>query len=344
MPSDDDPPRRGTDGKPDPTRHEPETRFDEVRLDIEERIDAARHDIEERLDAARAQFEETNERIRKRTGRDLIPAILVGLLLGGILLLSLFWIKWLFIVFGAVLVGFAVLEFSTALRSAAGRHVPRVVSVVAAIGVLPVAFFLHLPGLWMGLVGALALVTLWRLIEHLVPSRRRSGADLARDLAAGALVQIYVTFMAGFYLVLTGNPGGEWWTLAAMITVVGVDTAAYITGLNLGKHKMAPTISPGKTWEGFAGAVVFALIAGTLLALFMLGQPWWVGLILGGALLLSGTMGDLAESLIKRDLGVKDISGWLPGHGGFFDRLDSILPSGVVVFVIALIFAPGVAG
>jgi phosphatidate cytidylyltransferase len=102
---------------------------------------------------------------------------------------------------------------------------------------------------------------------------------------------------------------------------------------------MAPLISPKKTWEGFAGSVVAALVAGVLASIFMLQQPWWVGLILGGTMVITATGGDLAESLIKRDLGIKDISTWLPGHGGFLDRLDSILPSAAAAYALYLIFA-----
>ena len=150
-------------------------------------------------------------------------------------------------------------------------------------------------------------------------------------------MQVYVTFLAGLYVVLVGLDGGQWWTLASIVIVVVTDIGAYASGLAFGKHKLAPTISPGKTWEGFAGSIVVAVVAGILLGWLVLGQPWWVGLVLGVLLALVGTMGDLTESLIKRDLGVKDISTWLPGHGGFLDRLDSILPSAAVAYVACLV-------
>ncbi|MET0974892.1 MAG: phosphatidate cytidylyltransferase, partial [Leifsonia sp.] len=121
--------------------------------------------------------------------------------------------------------------------------------------------------------------------------------------------------------------------------VIAVDTGAYASGLLFGKHPMAPRISPKKTWEGFAGAVVASLIGGVLLATLMLGMPWWFGLVFGISILLSATIGDLSESLLKRDLGIKDMSSWLPGHGGFLDRLDSILPSAVIAYALFLIFA-----
>src|SRR5690606_42096322 len=110
-------------------------------------------------------------------------------------------------------------------------------------------------------------------------------------------------------------------------------------GSSVGSHPLAGRFSPRKAWEGFAGAAVAAVTAGTLRALIMLGQPWWVGPLMGFVLLLVGTMGELIESLIKRELGIKDISGWLPGHGGFLDRLDSILPSAAVAYAFFLIFS-----
>ena len=106
---------------------------------------------------------------------------------------------------------------------------------------------------------------------------------------------------------------------------------------------MAPRISPKKTWEGFAGAVVLSITAGILLGLYMLDQPWWVGLILGVVILVSATIGDLGESLLKRDLGIKDMSSWIPGHGGVLDRLDSILPSAAAALALYVLFVPVLA-
>jgi phosphatidate cytidylyltransferase len=325
-----------------PKRHPP------TRAEFEARAQEARADIEARVEATRAQFDATQEKIRARTGRNLLAAIGIGVGLGAIFLVSLLIVKWLFIIFGAGLIGFTVFELATALR-VSGRHIPRVVSTVAALAVVPIAFYFQVEGLWLGTLAAVAVVTLWRLAELVfLPSHRTGARALALDLGAGALIQVYVTFMAGFYLVLTGSPvhaglpGGELWTLASIVIVVMTDIGAYATGLRFGRHKLAPNISPGKTWEGFAGSILFAVVSGILFAVLMLQQPWWVGLVMGVLLALVGTAGDLTESLIKRDLGVKDISTWLPGHGGFLDRLDSILPSAAVAYAIFLIV--GAAG
>jgi phosphatidate cytidylyltransferase len=210
--------------------------------------------------------------------------------------------------------------------------------VAVAVLAVPVAYYGGAGGQLLAVLGGILVVTVWRICEHAVPRLRRSGVSLTRDLAAGAFVQGYVTFLATFAVVLTAAEGGQWWTLAFIITAVAADTGAYAFGLMFGKHKMAPIISPKKTWEGFAGGAAMSLVAGVLLSTLMLGNTWWFGLIFGAAIFLSATLGDLVESLIKRDIGIKDMSSWLPGHGGFLDRLDSILPSAAVAFVAFGIF------
>ncbi|SDS56528.1 MULTISPECIES: phosphatidate cytidylyltransferase [Microterricola] len=307
------------------------------KAELRAQAQATKADIERGLDGARAHLDATNERIKARTGRNLILAILIGLALGTVTLFSLIVVKEIFMIFAIVLVLFASYEFASALR-AGGRQVPRIPTVIAAMAVVPAAFYGGAAGQWVSILLGTLFVVLWRLVEQAVPSRRTPGPALLPDLGASVFVQIYVTFLASFAVVLVGQDGGEWWTLAFLIVVIAADTGAYASGLMFGKHPMAPVISPKKTWEGFAGGAVATIIAGVLLGLFMLGQPWWFGLIFGVAMLLSATLGDLAESLIKRDLGIKDMSSWLPGHGGFLDRLDSILPSAAVAFVLYLIF------
>jgi CDP-diglyceride synthetase len=295
-------------------------------------LDDLAHGVEE----ARAQFDQANEAINRRVGRNLLAAIGIGLVLGGLFLVSLLIVKWLFMFVAAALIGFTVFEFASALRFA-GRDVPRVASTVVAVATVPVAFFAGVDGLWLAVLAAVVLISLWRIGEQLRPSHRTGFVAVLGDIGAGALVQVYVTFLAGLYVVLVGLDGGEWWTLAAIVVVVVTDIGAYASGLAFGKHKLAPVISPGKTWEGFLGSIVVATVTAVLLSWLMLGQPWWLGLILGPVLALVGTMGDLTESLIKRDLGIKDISSMLPGHGGFLDRLDSILPSAAVAYAAYLV-------
>jgi phosphatidate cytidylyltransferase len=262
--------------------------------------------------------------------------------LGGSLLASLLIIKELYMLFGAALITVTALELAGALR-AAGRDVPRIPIAVASIAIVPFSFYAVGPlsrdaGHWFLLLAGIGLVSVWRLVELIDPKRRASAVNLGKDLMGGAFVLAYVVFLGSFTVLMTAQDHGQFWTLAFLIIVVCTDTGAYASGLLFGKHKMTPTISPNKTWEGFAGSVFFAVVAGQLLAPLMLGEPWWVGLILSVTMVLTATGGDLAESLIKRDLGVKDISTWLPGHGGLLDRLDSTLLSAAAAYALFLIF------
>jgi phosphatidate cytidylyltransferase len=320
------------DDRSDAGGHERTSR-EEIRAQVQSR----KADLERQFEASKAQFDQAQEKIKARTGRNLILAILIGLAFGGALLLSLLVIKELFMLFAVVLAGFAAWELSQALRKG-DFDVPRIPTVASAVIAIPIAYYGGASGQLLAVLGGIVLVTVWRLIEQAVPSRRRSGASLVRDLSAGVFVQGYVTLLATFTVVLTAAEGGQWWTLAFIVIAVAADVGAYAFGLMFGKHKMAPVISPKKTWEGFAGGAGASLVAGVLLSLFMLGNTWWFGLIFGAAIFLTATLGDLAESLVKRDIGIKDMSSWLPGHGGFLDRLDSILPSAAVAFVAFRIF------
>jgi len=308
------------------------------RADFDARAQAARHDIESQLRAGKARLDSRNEKLTARTGRNLPAAIAVGVLLGAAVLLSLIFVKAFFIIVAAALIGSLCFELASALRFA-GRDVPRLPSVLAGVAVVPAAFYGGAGGQWAALVGGIVVVSVWRLVETARPSHRASASALGRDLGAGAFVQIYCSFLGSFMALMAARPDGQWWTLSALIVVIAVDTGAYATGLNFGKHPMAPRISPKKTWEGFAGSVAASLIAAVLLSVFLLDEPWWFGLVFGGVIIVTATIGDLSESLIKRDLGIKDISTWLPGHGGFLDRLDSTLPSAAAAYALYLLFA-----
>ncbi|RZS66050.1 phosphatidate cytidylyltransferase [Agromyces ramosus] len=307
------------------------------REEFKAQVQARKADLERQFEASKAQFDQAQEKIQARTGRNLILAILIGLAFGGALLLSLLVFKELFMVFAVVLAGFASYELTQALRKAE-FHVPRIPTVASAVLAMPIAYYAGAGGQLLAVLGAMLLVAVWRLVEQALPSHRRSAASLVRDLAAGTFVQGYVTFLATFTVVLTAADGGQWWTLAFIIIAVAADVGAYGFGLAFGKHKMAPVISPKKTWEGFAGGAAASLVAGVLLSTLMLGNTWWFGLVFGAAIFLTATLGDLVESLVKRDIGIKDMSSWLPGHGGFLDRLDSILPSAAVAYVAFRIF------
>lgn len=289
--------------------------------------------IQAQIHAARDQIEATRDRVNKRTGRNLAAAIGIALVLGGALLVSVIFVKALFMVFGTVLIGFALFELASALRFA-GRDVPRVPLVLLGCAILPVTWYLGAAGMWWSTLAAIGIVALVRLVELADPSTRTGAGAVFADITAGALCIAYVAVLGGFTVLLTAQDGGEWWMLAMIIMTTVIDTGALAVGVWLGKHKLAPRISPGKTWEGLLGGAAFAIAAGIALSVWMLGQEWWFGIILALLLVTSATVGDLAESIIKRDLGIKDIGSFLPGHGGFLDRLDSVLPSAVVMMAL----------
>ncbi|WP_308493807.1 phosphatidate cytidylyltransferase [Microbacterium terrisoli] len=303
---------------------------------------AARTEFEHQVARTRADFEEANERIKQRTGRDLIVAIAIGLAIGAVLVLSLVIWKPVFLLLAAAAAILGVFELSRAL-SGSGRRIDLAPQLAGAAAMILSAWLLTLWMHWVAVCAAVVLVVVWRLCAVLIVRERRGAQQVGRDILAGTLVQLYVAFAASLCVLLLRQDGGQWWVLAFIIIAVAADTGAYATGLSFGRHPMAPRISPKKTWEGFGGAVLAALIAGVLLAIFMLGLVWWTGLIIGAAILVTATLGDLGESMIKRDLGIKDMSSWLPGHGGVLDRLDSILPSAAAALALYYLLTPLVA-
>lgn len=321
-----------------PPQGELRAQINAKRAGIERQLEGAREATRAQFEATKAQFDQAQERIQQRTGRNLLLAIVIGLVFGLIMIFSLVVVKELFMAFAALVVASAAYELTQALRNA-GYRVPRVATVIVAVAVVPAAYYWGAAGQLLSTLAGIVVVVAWQLVEQALSARRSRDRGLTADLLAAGFVQAYVTFLATFAVLLTAEDGGQWWTLAFIILVVVSDTAAYASGLLFGKHRMAPVISPKKTWEGFAGSVIACAIAGVLVALFMLDQPWWFGLAFGVAMCLVGTLGDLGESLLKRDLGIKDMSSWLPGHGGFLDRLDSILPAAAVAYAAYVIVA-----
>ncbi|MFZ7088503.1 phosphatidate cytidylyltransferase [Curtobacterium sp. RRHDQ10] len=306
------------------------------RADFDARAKAARTDFEMQLRQRRAVIEARNQRLTERTGRNLPAAIAIALAFAAVMLGSLLAYTPSYIVVAAFLIGVGVYELASAMRFA-GRDVPRVPSVIAGVAITPFAFYGGPEAALVVLLAGIVFITLWRVVEVAVTRPGLTAASIVQDVASGLFVQSYVTLLGACTVLLAAEDRGQFWVIGFVVVVVAVDTGAYATGLNLGKHPMAPRISPKKTWEGFAGSVTAALIAGVLVSWLLLGQSWWFGLVFGALITLSATLGDLTESMIKRDLGIKDISTFLPGHGGLLDRIDSILPSAAVGYVLYLI-------
>ena len=300
---------------------------------------SARAEFETHVAHARAEFEEANERIKQRTGRDLILAIVIGVAIGVVVVASLIFFKWIFLLFAIGATSLGVFEFVRALR-ASGRRVDLIPQLLGGVVLMLSGYFVDLWLHWVLTVVVVVVLIVWRLLGQMFSHDGRTYGAVLSDVLITGLVVLYVPFLGSLAMILLSQDGGEWWALAFIIITVAADTGAYVTGLTIGRHPMAPRISPKKTWEGFGGAFVAALIAGVLLSLYMLGLPWWTGLIIGAVILGTATIGDLGESMVKRDLGIKDMSSWLPGHGGVLDRLDSILPSATAALALFYLLSP----
>jgi phosphatidate cytidylyltransferase len=279
-----------------------------------------------------------------RVGRDLRAATVTGVLLGGSIIASLIFFKFGFILIMAALLILATIELGANFTRRGIRVAA--VPIASGTGLAVIVPYLaeYIPSLSGGdlgrnavLLGILALTTIVALAWRM---RRGSDGYLA-DTSASLFLIAYVPLLGSFPTLLLAGDRGAARVVTYVLVVVMSDLGGYVGGVLFGRHPMAPVISPKKSWEGFVGSVVFATIAGVLMSIFGLRVGWWVGLVLGPLLVIVGTVGDLVESLIKRDLGIKDMSSFLPGHGGVMDRLDSLLLAAPIAWMIMYLLVPG---
>lgn len=272
-----------------------------------------------------------SERKAIRTGRNLPVALAVGVVLGGLALLTLFTLKATFLALVAAAVGFALWELSRALGTR-GIALPLVPIAAGGAAMLALAY-------WSGEQATLAAFALTVVV--LLAWRLRGGATgYVRDLTAAVFALAYLPFLAVFVPLMLARPDGSRRTLIFVALAVCSDAGGYFAGILLGKHPMAPGISPKKTWEGLAGSVLLGVTAGAILLVTLLHGHVWQGVILGAAAVAAATLGDLAESMIKRDLEIKDMGSVLPGHGGVMERIDSLLIVAPVAWLLLTVFIP----
>lgn len=259
-----------------------------------------------------------------KAGRDLPAAIAVGVALFAAVVVGLLLAPWFFVLLVAVGLALGTVELSRALKLK-GMHaevVPICIgTVISTLG----AYVLVLVGGSLTPTAFVVICLCLTMISSLALRLRRGPEGFIGDAAASAFIIAYLPLLGGTVPLLLAAPQGTLRMLVIIACVIASDTGAYITGVLFGRHKMAPVISPNKTWEGFGGGVALAATVGALGAVYFLDIHWVIGLVLGAMLSLAGTAGDLVESLIKRDVGLKDMSNFLPGHGGVMDRLDSLL-------------------
>ncbi|MFB9685650.1 phosphatidate cytidylyltransferase [Amycolatopsis plumensis] len=267
-----------------------------------------------------------------KAGRNLPAAIGVALLLGAAIIVSLLTVRYLFIGIIAIAIAVGTFEFAGVLRRVADIRVAMIPVLVGGQAMIWLAWPFGREGALTAFVLTVLACLLWRL-----PGGAKG---YLRDISASTFAAAYLPLFGAFAAMLVPPEDGVGRVLTFLIGVVASDTGGYIAGVLGGKHPMAPTISPKKTWEGFAGSVIGGVVAGALTLSLMLDGHVWQGVIFGVAIVLTATLGDLVESLIKRDLGVKDMGTLLPGHGGIMDRLDSLLPSAVVSWLLLSAFVP----
>lgn len=260
-----------------------------------------------------------------KAGRNLPAAIAVGLGLLATVIASLF----IDVRFFAILVAFAAMlavrELSKSLAVGLSDRMSILLQILSPTMVIA-ASVSGLEGLVSAFVASALLVLTVRLLD--------GQEAYVHHVTRSILALVYAPLLAGFAVLLSTQEDGAWKVMAFILLTAATDLGGYIAGAILGKHPMAPKISPKKSWEGFVGALVLQLAVGIALWIFVFDQPWWEGAIVGFVMMLTATVGDLIESMIKRDLGIKDMGALLPGHGGVMDRLDSLVVNAFVAWLL----------
>ena len=272
---------------------------------------------------------------KSRAGRNLPAAIAVGVVLGamaiGILLFAPIW--WLPLLAAAMAI--ATHEVIRRLREH-GYVLPVIPLLVGGQAMIWLTWPFGVAGLLGGYGGTIVVAMVWRLLKQGLNSQP---VNYLRDIAATVLLATWVPMFGAFTALLIFADDGGVRVFTVISTVVFADIGGYVAGVLFGKHLMAPAISPKKSWEGLGGSLVFGVAAAVVSVTFLLGKPAWVGVPLGLMLVITGVLGDLVESQIKRDLGIKDMGTLLPGHGGLMDRIDAMLPSAVAGWIVLTLLA-----
>ena len=276
-----------------------------------------------------ADLHAINDAINKKAGRKLRPSIAVSLLLLGLIFGTINTQPLLFFAFIWIVIMIGIREI-TAAYGKGGIDLPDYVLMIAAT-VLLVATW---NGNTQGLAVSAGLMIPILMFTLLVISQK----DFIKRSTSAVFITFYLAVLGGFILLLANHPDGATRIFALVALIACNDTFAYIAGVLIGKHKIAPSISPKKSWEGLIGGAIAAVIGGSVIFHYLFETAWFVGALIGVMTVVTATCGDLIESAIKRDLAIKDMSNLLPGHGGIMDRLDSALFTAPAVwFAIELI-------
>lgn len=266
-----------------------------------------------------------------KAGRNLPAAIVVGLLLMLVAASAIVAMPVLFTPLVALATVIGALEVTNALERA-NLRVPAIPLLVACVGIVVSASVYGADGLLVSTAVGVLVLIVWRVVEA-------TGLMAVRDTVASIFTLLWVPFMASFAVLLMSQEHGKFKVLLALAVPIANDVGGYAVGVMFGKHPMAPNISPKKSWEGFVGSLASGVALATLVCQFLIpGIPWYVGAMVGVIMVIVASIGDLCESLLKRDLGIKDMGQLLPGHGGLMDRLDSMLLTAPTLFIVLAIW------
>ena len=279
------------------------------------------------------QEPETGESKTIHTGRNLPAAIGVGVLLGGLALLTLLTVKATFLIYMGVALAIGLHELAAALKTK-DINVPLIPVALGGAAMLTAAYW----ATGGAILAAFALTVLGILIYRMF----QGTGGYVKDVTAGVFAVAYLPLLGATVSAMLAEHDGGRRVLIFIVLAICSDIGGYFAGITLtpftGGHKMAPVISPKKTWEGLAGSAVLCIVAGAIMLPTMIHGHWWQGVITGIAALAAAVFGDLAESMIKRDLAIKDMGTLLPGHGGVLDRIDSLLACAPVVWLLLAAF------
>jgi phosphatidate cytidylyltransferase len=270
-----------------------------------------------------------------RAGRNLPAAIAVGVLLGGAAIGTLLFAPKAWLAMLAIAMPIATHEVIRRLREA-GYALPIIPLLIGGQAMIWLTWPYGPGGLAGAYGGTIVVCMVWRLVGQ---GLREQPVNYLRDISATVLLATWVPMFGSFTALLIFQDHGGARVFTVIATVVFADIGGYVAGVLFGKHLMVPAISPKKSWEGLGGSLVFGITAAVLSVTFLLGKPAWVGVPLGLMLVITGVLGDLVESQVKRDLGIKDMGTLLPGHGGIMDRIDAMLPSAVAGWIVLTLLA-----
>jgi phosphatidate cytidylyltransferase len=270
-----------------------------------------------------------------RAGRDLPAAIAVGAFLGFGVIAILVFAPYFWIPVVALAIAVATHEVVRRLRTA-GFAIPVLPLLVGGQAIIWLTWPFGPAGALGAFGGTVVVCMIWRLLSG---GLKDAPVNYLRDVSTTVFLAAWIPLFGAFGVLLVYPSDGGWRVLCLMLGVVFSDIGGYAAGVLFGKHAMVPAISPKKSWEGFAGSLVAGTTASVLAVTYLLDKPPWVGVPLGLMLVITGTLGDLIESQVKRDLGIKDMGKLLPGHGGIMDRLDSVLPSAVATWIVLTLLA-----